>query len=104
MPEESETATQQMHSLDSWSESAATLFYCEYCQQVFLSFDVFYDHRMASDVESVRSGEEFDGYRELAAGEDIPDDATVGELSQCEPVAELGETTNQETDVTENNE
>ncbi|WP_224332899.1 hypothetical protein [Haloprofundus halobius] len=75
-------------SLSDWSESASTFYYCELCQQVFVSFDVFSDHRMASDFEAATDGEdEFSDYKVLRAGDKIPKYARVGEIAPCKPLS-----------------
>lgn len=74
--------------IDEWPPEASTLIYCELCEQVFVSGDVFYDHRMASTDERARKLSPEDGFedrRELTAGDEFPDEATVGEVTPCEP-------------------
>lgn len=90
-PTETKTSGVDHHELakgqiDEWPEDASTMCYCEVCQQVFVSFDLLYEHRMASDVEAVRTGDRFPGYRKLTAGDEFPVEATVGEIAPCEPV------------------
>lgn len=74
--------------LEEWSDNANEMVYCELCQQVFTHYDIFYDHRMASESEvAQREGEEsFDNYEMLDLGAEFPEDATVGEITACEPV------------------
>lgn len=77
--------TPAREDLAEWSNTAAHLFYCELCGQVFPTFAIFNDHREASDAERARAGdEEFHDYRELRAGDPLPDGATVGTLAPCE--------------------
>jgi len=74
-------------SLDNWSEHACTLYYCDLCQQVFVSFDIFYDHREASEYDIARRTDE-DGYqdqRELEPGDEFPEFASVGGPEPCKP-------------------
>lgn len=67
------------------SGEAHRLYYCDLCWQVFPSFDIFYDHRTASDYEIAHQGEGFSDYQELDPGDDVPDCATVGNSMPCAP-------------------
>lgn len=66
------------------------LWYCELCESVFSTFDMFYDHRQASDSELARQwATNDDGHdifahrRKLDPGEEVP--GTVGRAEPCEP-------------------
>jgi hypothetical protein len=85
--------------IEKWGPVASTLIYCELCEQVFTSGDIFYYHRHASESELARQtyetdddtiGEEFGHYRELTASDEFPENATVGVIEPCEPVEEGG--------------
>lgn len=102
--DESTISTRSAHErakdqIGRWGEVASTFYYCELCEQVFVSFDVFYDHRQASESEQARHtydrdgmiGEGFGDYRELTAGDELPENATVGEVAPCKPTDSLDE-------------
>lgn len=83
--------------LERWHDESTTLFYCELCEQVFVSFDIFYNHRDASESERAREtderhteqlGVDFAHYRKLTSGDELPEDATVGKIEPCDPVEE----------------
>lgn len=70
--------------IDEWSEDASTLYYCELCNGLFAHYDPFFSHRMASEYDRARQGEdEFRNYRELQAGDEIPSEANVGAIEPC---------------------
>lgn len=72
--------------IEEYSEFANRCIHCKICDQVFTSYDIFYDHRMASDADVAREGEdEFKHFQYLSSGEKFPDGVTVGHLEPCEP-------------------
>lgn len=73
-------------SMDIW-EGDNQMVHCELCNQVFVSFDIFYDHRITSDAEPATEweGDKFAHYSELEEGVEFPEDATIGEAKPCHP-------------------
>lgn len=72
--------------IKTWPDAAATMYYCELCEQLYVSYDVFYEHRMDSDYDVQGDPERFLDYQELSEGDEIPENATVGRLEPCEPM------------------
>lgn len=79
--------------IKEWKAAAGELLYCELCNQVFVSGDVFSDHRLASEHEIAREwvdnpdgpGEMLPYKRTLSGGDEFPDGAMVGRVEPCEP-------------------
>ena len=102
-PDESSDPTDNVRSaheiakedIELFDEDACGLIYCELCEQVFGSGDLFYTHRMASSDEQARKLSPENGFthrRKLAVGEEFPENATVGEIEPCDPVEEVEST------------
>jgi hypothetical protein len=65
---------------------ANQIIHCELCDQLFVSFDIFHDHRQASPYRHADDDVEgWSAYRELEPGDPIPGSATVGHCEPCVP-------------------
>ncbi len=73
-------------SMDVW-QGDNQMVHCELCNRVFVSFDIFYDHRITSDAEAATEwdGDKFAHYSELEEGEEFPNGATIAEAEPCQP-------------------
>lgn len=87
--EDDRRETARRHLAEFANHNTQRMVYCELCEQVFVSFDTFYDHRVASDHDAARRGDEqFEHYRDLRPGHSFPDNATVGQLEPCKPAGD----------------
>lgn len=73
--------------LDEWGSQATEIIHCELCDTIYISYDVFYDHRMASDDDyaagRVDGRNTFPQWSWLGAGEELPDGTGIGGNNPC---------------------